>query len=59
MPYTFSMTQEGTTITLTGDQEGIDDILEDFKAFLLGATFSPELVGQIWRGQEPDPYTGN
>jgi hypothetical protein len=53
------MTQEGTTITLTGDQEGIDDILEDFKAFLLGATFSPELVGQIWRGQEPDPYTGN
>ena len=58
--YVFTMYHEdGTIMSLEGNKERIDDVLEDFKTFLLGSTFSPELVDAIWRGQEPEEYNGN
>ncbi len=58
--YNFTMYHEdGTKISLTGNKITLDDVLEDFKSFLLGCTFSDALVGQIWRGEEPEPYNGN
>lgn len=51
--YTFSMNQsDGTYITLSGDKVTIDDVLDDFKLFLLACTFSPELVDTIYRHEE-------
>ncbi len=58
--YTFINEEEdGTINTISGNKNGIDDVLEDFKQFLLGCTFSEKQVGDIWRGQEPEPYNGN
>ncbi len=52
--YTFTMYHEdGTIMSLTGNKLSVDDILEDFKSFLLGCTFSDKLVGNIWRDEEP------
>lgn len=53
--YTFSMNQhDGTYITLSGDKQGIDEVLDDFKLFLLACTFSPKLVDMIYRHEEFD-----
>jgi len=55
--YTFTNIEEdGTIVTLGGNKEQIDDVVEDFKAFLLGCTFSPELVAQIYRHDEEENY---
>ena len=48
--YTFSMTHEdGTTLSLTGSKVTIDEVLDDFKAWLNGCEYSHELISQIWR----------
>ncbi len=58
--YTFTMYHEdGTILSLTGNKVTLDDVIEDFKTYLLGCTFSHELVDQIWRGSEPEGYNGN
>lgn len=55
--YTFSFTAcDGTVVTLEGNKETIDDILEDFKDFLKGCTFSPEVVNQIGREENSGSY---
>ncbi len=57
--YTFSNIEEdGTTVTIEGNKDQIDDVIEDFKAFLLACTFSPCLVEQLFR-QESEEYNGN
>ena len=58
--YNFTMYHEdGTVVSFTGNKLMVDDILEDFKAFLLGCTFSPSLIDQICREEEPEGYNDN
>ena len=46
--YTFAMLHEdGSKNYLCGNKENIEDVLNDFKAFLLGCTFHPDNVDQI------------
>ncbi len=46
--YTFIMIQcDGTEVQLKGNKVGLRDILDDFKSFLKGCTFSDELVDRI------------
>jgi hypothetical protein len=53
--YTFSMNHhDGTYVVISGDKQTIDDVLDDFKSFLLACTFSSELVDTIHRGEEFD-----
>jgi len=48
--YTFKLEHaDGSEITLSGSPVSLDDVIEDFKSFLLGCTFSYELVNQITR----------
>lgn len=44
--------KEMSTIDVTTHADSLDDLLEDFKSFLLGCTFSPELVDSIQRVDE-------
>ncbi len=46
--YTFTMRHyDGTVLTLSGNKEGIHEVLEDFKTFLVGATFHPNNIDCI------------
>ncbi len=46
--YTFTFIHnEGVSVTLSGDEVVIDDILDDFRRFLLGAGFHPQNVERI------------
>ncbi len=58
--YVFTMyLADGTLLSLEGNKITIDEMIEDFKTFLLGCTFSSELVHNIWREQEPEGHNGN
>lgn len=57
--YSFSMTQGKMNITVTGKEITIYEIIEDFKAMLLGAGFSPNLVERIEIGEEEENRYGN
>lgn len=53
--YSFAMTHEdGSRLILEGNKITLDEIIEDFKAWLKGCEFSYELIGQIGRDEEVD-----
>lgn len=46
--YTFMLTHEdGTTISVSGNKETVTEILEDFKAFMLGCGYHHNNVEDI------------
>lgn len=60
MKITFTYEREGiyiegpTKIQVESDSCGVSDILEDFKAFLLALSFSPETVERIEIGDKDE-----
>lgn len=38
---------DGTEVCLSGNKETVDDVVEDFKQFLLGAGYSPTWVSRV------------
>lgn len=56
--YTFSLKQDnGFEVTVKTEERTIYELVEDFKSFLLGCTFSPELVEKIQYIDEPKEKT--
>lgn len=51
--YVFTMIQcDGTSITLTGNKELLDDVIENFKSWLNGCGYSSSLIDRIGLDQE-------
>lgn len=58
--YTFEMTHEdGSFISFKGKAVVLEEIVEDFKSFLLGATFHPDTVNKIQYDQETNHDNDN
>ncbi len=56
--YTLIGDEGGVKVTIEGEAEGFDDILELFKQLLLGMTFSADLVDRLYLEPE-EYYNGN